>query len=232
MMIKLNSILIYLRALLVFFIIGPILLLLTLIYTKLIYIIVIPWCRFMIFVFGCKIHINGELPENESFVIMANHQSFLDVFAVPIALKGKFSAVAASKNFKIPVYKTFLKKLKVVGIDRSNLENAIQGITEAEKVLKSGYHIVILPEGTRTMSGKLNSFKKGGFHLARNTKARIVPIIVKGLYDIKPKNRWYIKPGRINIIVEKPISTDNKTVEELLNETYTVFNNHLNLRSK
>jgi len=228
MMIKLNSILIYLRALLVFFIIGPVLLLLTLIYTKLIYIIVIPWCRFMIFVFGCKIHINGELPENESFVIMANHQSFLDVFAIPIALKGKFSAVAASKNFKIPVYKTFLKKLKVVGIDRANLENAIKGITEAEKVLQSGYHIVILPEGTRTMSGKLNSFKKGGFHLARNTKARIVPIIVQGLYDIKPKNRWYIKPGKINIIVEKPIAIDNKTVEELLDETYTVFTNHLN----
>ena len=228
MMIKLNSILIYLRALLVFFIIGPILLLLTLIYTKLIYIIVIPWCRFMIFVFGCKIHINGELPENESFVIMANHQSFLDVFAVPIALKGKFSAVAASKNFKIPVYKTFLKKLKVVGIDRANLENAIKGITEAEKVLQSGYHIVILPEGTRTMSGKLNSFKKGGFHLARNTKARIIPVIVQGLYDIKPKNRWYIKPGKINIVVEKPIAIDNKTVEELLDETYTVFTNHLN----
>ena len=228
MMIKLNSILIYLRALLVFFIIGPILLLFTLIYTKLIYIIVIPWCRFMIFVFGCKIHINGELPENESFVIMANHQSFLDVFAIPIALKGKFSAVAASKNFKIPVYKTFLKKLKVVGIDRANLENAIKGITEAEKVLQSGYHIVILPEGTRTMSGKLNSFKKGGFHLARNTKARIIPVIVQGLYDIKPKNRWYIKPGKINIIVEKPIAIDNKTVEELLDETYTVFTNHLN----
>ena len=228
MMIKLNSILIYLRALLVFFIIGPILLLLTLIYTKLIYIIVIPWCRFMILVFGCKIHINGELPKNESFVIMANHQSFLDVFAIPIALKGKFSAVAASKNFKIPVYKTFLKKLKVVGIDRSNLENAIKGITEAEKVLQSGYHIVILPEGTRTMSGKLNSFKKGGFHLARNTKARIIPVIAQGLYDIKPKNRWYIKPGKINIIVEKPIAIDNKTVEELLDETYTVFTNHLN----
>ena len=228
MMIKLNSILIYLRALLVFFIIGPVILLLTLVYTKLIYIIVIPWCRFMIFIFGCKIHINGELPENESFVIMANHQSFLDVFAVPIALKGKFSAVAASKNFKIPVYKTFLKKLKVVGIDRANLENAIKGITEAEKVLQSGYHIVILPEGTRTMSGKLNSFKKGGFHLARNTKARIIPVIVQGLYDIKPKNRWYIKPGKINIIVEKPIAIDNKTVEELLDETYTVFTNHLN----
>ena len=115
----------------------------------------------MMFVFGCKVKIQGNLPVNESFVIMANHQSFLDVFAIPTALSGKFSAVAASMNFKIPVYSTFLKKLKVVAIDRSNLENAIKSISKAEKVLELGYHIVILPEGTRTVTGKINSFKEG-----------------------------------------------------------------------
>ena len=177
--------------------------------------------------FGCKINIKGIFPDEESFVIMANHQSFLDVFAIPIALKGKFSAVAASKNFNIPVYRNFLKKLKVVSIDRANLENSIKGITQAEKVLKSGYHIVILPEGTRTLTGQLNTFKKGGFHLAVNTKARILPIITKGLFNIKPKNRWYIKPGTIDIIIEEPISSENKTVKELLDDTYAVFENHL-----
>ena len=111
-MIRLKSIFIYLRALLTFFIIGPILLFLSLIYTKLLYLIVVPWCRLMIFMFGCKVNVQGEFPEGESFVIMANHQSFLDVFAIPVALKGRFSAVAASKNFSIPVYRNFLKKLK------------------------------------------------------------------------------------------------------------------------
>jgi len=223
----LQSILIYLRALLTFFIIGPILLFLSLLYTKFLFSAVIPWCRLMIFMFGCKINIKGVFPDEEGFVIMANHQSFLDVFAIPIALKGKFSAVAASKNFNIPVYRNFLKKLKVVSIDRANLENSIKGITQAEKVLKSGYHIVILPEGTRTLTGQLNTFKKGGFHLAVNTKARILPIITKGLFNIKPKNRWYIKPGTIDIIIEEPISSENKTVKELLDDTYAVFENHL-----
>ena len=226
-MIRLKSIFIYLRALLTFFIIGPILLFLSLIYTKLLYLIVVPWCRLMIFMFGCKVNVQGEFPEGESFVIMANHQSFLDVFAIPVALKGRFSAVAASKNFSIPVYRNFLKKLKVVGIDRSNLKNSIKGITQAEEVLKSGYHIVFLPEGTRTLTGKLNSFKKGGFHLAVNTGARILPVIAKGLFNIKPKNRWYIKPGTIDIIIEEPIASENKTVQELLDDTYAVFKNHL-----
>ncbi len=226
-MIKLQSILIYLRALLTFFILGPLLLFISIIYTKLLYRIIIPWCKFMVFMFGCSVNVKGKFPKGKSFVIMANHQSFLDVFSIPIALKGKFSAVAAAKNFHIPVYRSFLKKLKVVSIDRSNLENAIKGITQAEKILQSGYHIVVLPEGTRTLTGKLSPFKKGGFHLAKNSKAHILPIITKGLFDIKPKNRWYIKPGTIDIIIGEPISSENKTVDELLDETSLVFKNHL-----
>ena len=59
---------------------------------------------------------------------------------------------------------------------------------EVDSAGTAGYHIVILPEGTRTLTGQLNTFKKGGFHLAVNTKARILPIITKGLFNIKPKN--------------------------------------------
>jgi len=226
-MIRLQSIFIYLRALLTFFIIGPVLLFISIIYTPFIYFIIVPFCKLMLFMFGCKVNVKGHFPEGKSFVIMANHSSFLDVFAIPFVFKGKFSAVAAAKNFHIPIYRNFLKKLKVVGIDRSNLENSIKGITQAEKVLKSGYHIVVLPEGTRTLTGKLNNFKKGGFHLAINTRAHVLPIITKGLFNIKPKNRWYIKPGTIDIIIEKPIESESKTVNELLDETYAVFNNHL-----
>jgi len=182
----------------------------------------------MIYIFGCRIIATGEFPENETYVAMANHVSFLDVFAIPSVFKGKFSAVAASKNFKIPVYSIFLKKLKVISIDRSNRVQAIKGIKQAETLLKEGYHITILPEGTRTTTGKLGEFKKGGFHLAVNTKASILPIITKGLYDIKPVNRFSIKPGKIYIKVGKPISSTNKTVDELLEETKTVFKEMIN----
>ena len=177
--------------------------------------------------FGCKINIKGKFPPNQYFVIMANHSSFLDAFAIPTVLQGKFSAIAAEMNFKIPIYATFLKKLKVISIDRSNQQQAIQGIIQAEKVLKSGYHIVILPEGTRTVDGKLRKFKKGGFHLAKNTKVNILPIVVNGLFNIKPKNRWVIKPGLIEINICKPIETQNKSVNEIILETHNIFLNQL-----
>ena len=222
-----SSIIIYFFASLTFMVIGPILLIIILIRPSYIYRTVIPLCRLMVRVYGCSVQYNQKVPENETFVIMANHCSFLDVFAIPCTFTGKFSAVAASKNFSIPIYSLFLKKLKVVSINRSNREEAIEGIKQAEKLIKDGYHIVILPEGTRTKSGKLGQFKKGGFHLAINTKARILPIVTRGLYDIKPVNRFTINPGKININIGEPISTANKNVDQLLLETEDVFNQML-----
>ena len=113
--------------------------------------------------------------------------------------------------------------MKVVPINRSNRAQAIAGIKKAESLIKDGYNIVILPEGTRTKDGNLGPFKKGGFHLAINTKARILPITTKGLFNIKPINRFIIKPGKISINVGNPIETDNKTVDDLLEETQQIF---------
>ena len=157
---KIISIFIYLRAFLAFFIIGPILLAAIFIYPKSLYSLMIPFCKLMILMFGCKVEVYGKLPKNEFFVIMANHVSFLDVFAIPAVLSGKFSAVAASINFKIPLYSLILKKLRVIPINRSNKEKARASINQAQEVLKEGYHIVILPEGTRTTSGSFGKLKK------------------------------------------------------------------------
>ena len=223
-----KSIFIYIIASITFFIIGPIILLLVIARPSISSQFIVPFCKFMIFIFGCKIKIYGEFPKNETFVIMANHVSFLDVFVIPSAFdtSKKFSAVAASKNFKIPIYSIFLKKMKVVSINRSNREQSIKGIQKAEKILAENYHIVILPEGTRTLTGQMGSLKKGGFHLAVNTKANILPIITKGLFHIKPRNRWTIKPGLIQIYIERPIITEGKTVDQLKKETEKMFSKY------
>ena len=223
---RILSIFIYIIAFIVFFLMAPIILLLIIVDGSRSSNYIISLCRFMVFIFCCKIKIHGHFPDHKTFVIMANHSSFLDVFVIPSVFNSgkKFSAVAASKNFKIPIYSLLLKQMKVVSIDRSNRKQAIKGIQEAEKVLKEGYHIVILPEGTRSLDGKIGEFKKGGFHLAVNTQADILPIITKGLSKIKPKNRWYISPGIIDIYIGEPIPSKGKKVNELLEETKEIFN--------
>ena len=135
-------------------------------------------------------------------------------------------------NFKIPIWGTMLRSFNAIPIYRQNQKKAIQGIKEAENIINNlGYHIVIFPEGTRTIDGKLQKFKKGGFHMAINTKTPIIPVAVIGGFKFKPKTRWYIKPGIINIKVGEPISVENISINEiddLMEKTHYIFKDLLN----
>ena len=96
----------------------------------------------------------------------------------------------------------------------------------AEDLIKKGFHIAIFPEGTRTITGKISKFKKGGFHMAVNTKTKILPIIVEGLFSIKPKNRWTIIPQPVKLIIKDPIDVLNKSVDDVLEEVESIYLNH------
>ena len=90
-------------------------------------------------------------------------------------------------------------------IDRKNKKLAIQSIRKAEDVLGGGVHIGILPEGSRTVTGKMGNLKRGGFHMAINSGTSIIPVGISGAFSFKPKNRWWIKPGLIKINIGSPI---------------------------
>ena len=96
----------------------------------------------------------------------------------------------------------------------------------AQKRLKQGLSICIFPEGTRTITGKLNPLKKGGFHMAKNTNTKILPIAVKGFFQIKPKNRWTINKGKAIMLIGHPIHVVDKTVEEIMQEMQNYFLKH------
>ena len=194
-------------------------------YQKKIYSIAQFICRGIFRIFHITYNIIGEFPNKGPYILMHNHSSFLDMFFLPIVIKGKFTGVVAAKNFKIPILGALLKALKAIPIHRANSENAHKGIRKAEKMLKEGYHIAIFPEGTRTTTGELGEFKKGGFHMAVNTQHNILPIIVKGLYTIKPKTRWTLKKGQATMIIKKPINVKNKSVNELLTQTRQIYLN-------
>jgi len=173
--------------------------------------------------FNIKIDVRGDFPNNGPYILMHNHTSFLDLFCLPTIIKGPYTGIVAKKNFKIPLIGAILKKLNAIPINRSNYKSSKESISIAETFLKKGLHIAIFPEGTRTTTGRLNPFKKGGFHMAINTQTKILPIIVKGLYNIKPKTRWTIKPGIMRIIITTPITVNNKTVNQLLDEVQSIY---------
>ena len=167
---------------------------------------------------------------------MMNHASFADVFFSIQPLKGKYTAILASFNFKIPIWGTMLRFFKAIPVYRKDKIKAIQAIKHAETIIKDlKYHVVIFPEGTRTTDGKLQKFKKGGFHMAINSQVPIIPIAVKGGFNYKPKTRWYIKPSIIDIEVGNPIDVSKYTVNDidsLIDDTRKEFLKLLNEQEK
>ena len=188
--------------------------------------------KIQLFLLGSIVRVKNKIPKEGQYIIMMNHTSFADVFYPIQVARGKYTAILASWNFKIPIWSRMLKSFKAIPVYRRNRNKAIESIKRAEHIIKSlGYHIVIFPEGTRTINGKLQSFKKGGFHMAINTKTPIVPVVVKGGFKFKPKNRWYIKPTIIEIEVCDTINVNEynkENLNDLIDKSHSIFKNKLN----
>ena len=173
-----------------------------------------------------NIKINGIIPRDRPMIIMFNHSSFIDPFLFAYACPGKTTGITAVENYKYPIFGWMLKKWKAIPIDRSHISKAKESIQKGEQALQEGYNVIILPEGTRTTNGKIKSFKKGGFHMAININAPILPIGSKGAFEFKPKNRWYMKPGKVSLNVGEiiePEKFDELGIEGLIENVRAQF---------
>ncbi len=179
--------------------------------------------RIMLIVLGIRLKVEGKFPDKDRYIIMSNHCSFIDVLLLPAVINGRYTAVVALYNFKYPVWKQLLLSFKVIPIDRYDRTHAVNGILSAEHVINTkGYHIVLLPEGGRTETGKMTALKKGGFHLALNTHTPILPIGLEGAYQYKPFTRKTFKPGTVTVRIGEPITPDRYYtlgLDGLLHET-------------
>ena len=226
------SIILYLLGFVAFLIGGIILLIISMFSIKLMYKYIYYFCHVVMFMMGVRINIKGEFPNKGTFVIMSNHGSFIDVFVLPPSLRGKFTAVVEASNLKIPLFGSLLKKIKAVPIIRENKESAMKSIKFAEEVIhKHKYHMVILPEGTRTLNGDLQKFKKGGFHMAINTQTPILVVAMRNTYLYKPKNRWTLSPRTIDVIIGPVINIEgynSNNIQDLVDKTRNEMKKILN----
>ena len=101
-------------------------------------------------------------------------------------------------------------------LDRSSPKEALKSFNEAIQFIKNGKSVCVFPEGTRTYNGQVGEFKKGSFKLALEPKVKILPVTIKGTYEIMNKNKFYIKRGRsIKLIVGRPIDIKELDKDEL-----------------
>ena len=140
---------------------------------------------------------------------MFNHVSLFDQFMVAAYIGHYVTVIGALEQFRWPIWGTVGRKYGAIPIVRKQIKKALNALDVAEEVIKKGVSIMIAPEGTRTITGEINDFKKGPFHLAYNTEATIVPIGLIGAFEAKNKSDWRLKPGIIIARFGEPILSKN-----------------------
>lgn len=166
------------------------------------------WSKQLLDDAAVELETRGEehLASDEAFVVMSNHQSHYDVVVLFQVLRRRVRMVAKKELFRVPIFAGAMRAAGFIEIDRSNHQKAIAALDAAEEALKRGTSIWIAPEGTRSETGELGPFKKGGFHLAFDTGARILPVTLVGTRDVLLPHDWRVKKGqRVVVHVGAPI---------------------------
>ena len=168
---------------------------------------------------GIKIEMSGveNIPPGRSCIFMSNHVSNLDPPVVLPLLPGRSSVLLKKELMNIPILGKAMRLGKFVPVARGHRRDAAQASVEAAAdALRSGLHILVYPEGTRSPDGRLSTFKKGPFFLAMATQAPIVPIALSGTQTMMRKGSNAIVPGLARIQLLPAIEPSKYETREAL----------------
>lgn len=146
---------------------------------------------------GIQVNVRGRenIDPSRTYLVMSNHQSHFDIPVLFFAFGPNLRMITKKELFKIPVFGPALKGAGFISIDRGDRAKALTALESAKGFLSSGTHIWIAPEGTRSLTGDLLPFKKGGFVLALDTGLPILPVSIRGTRNVLPKGRMRTTRG-------------------------------------
>jgi 1-acyl-sn-glycerol-3-phosphate acyltransferase len=147
---------------------------------------------------GIRVEVSGldHVSAGRSCIFMCNHVSNLDPPVLMPMLPGRSSVLLKKELMKIPILGLAMRMGKFVPVERGGRRDAARASVEAAaEALRSGLHLVVFPEGTRSRDGRLSAFKKGPFFLAQQTGTPIVPIALAGTQTMMRKGSIAITPG-------------------------------------
>jgi len=173
------------------------------------------WARMLLWLTSTRVEVIGRenVLMNRPQIFMVNHQSDFDILIVLAHIPGQFRWIAKKELFKIPIFGKAMRNAGYIEIDRQNHEKALRSLDEAAQKIREGKSVVTFPEGTRSRDGKIRPFKQGMFHLAIRSGVPIVPISIIGAGEIMPKRTLKVRPGRITLVIDRPVDVSGYTLE-------------------
>ena len=148
-------------------------------------------------------------------VFLFNHQSQIDPAILWKVLRGGFTGVAKAEMQQSPVLGPLFKWSDVAFVERGNTEQARRALAPAVDRLRAGLSLAIAPEGTRSFTPRLGSFKKGAFHIAMQAQVPIVPIVIRNASAAMWRGARTVRPTTVDVAVLAPIDVESWSVEDL-----------------
>ena len=175
------------------------------------------WGRALCYLAFVRVEVVGRdnYDKEKSYIFIANHQSAYDIFVIYGWLVSRFKWIMKASLRKMPLIGFACYRAGHIFIDRSNPIQAKHSIERAEQNLKNGSSVVIFPEGSRSKTGRLGRFKRGAFKMAEDLNLPIVPISIKGAFEVMSPSCCFPYPHKITLTFHPAISTDNLSEENI-----------------
>jgi 1-acyl-sn-glycerol-3-phosphate acyltransferase len=169
----------------------------------------------------------------KTFVVVCNHQSFMDVPLSSTGIPGANKTIAKIEMARIPIFGMVYKRGSVL-VDRKSEESRRTSFLKMKEVLNMGLHMCIYPEGTRNRSKQtLMKFHDGAFKLAVETGHDIIPTLLLHTTEVLPTHKaFFFWPRPVEMHFLTPVAVSGKTVAALKQEVFDIMQTEIHRRQK
>ncbi len=166
---------------------------------------------------GIRVEVEGRehLQGVRSSVLLFNHQSHLDAYVLIKLVRRDYVGIAKKEAARMPFLGQLMRAMEFVFLDRGDHRAAVDALRPAVDRLKTGLNVAIAPEGTRSLTARLLPFKKGGFHVALQAGAPLVPVVLHDTWEVVPRDSVMFRPGTVRVTVLPPVDTTGWRREDL-----------------
>ena len=165
---------------------------------------------------GIKTVVRGRehLTPGRAVVFCANHQSNVDPPVLFQVLHPRLHILFKAELSKLPLLGRVFILGEFVPVERANREAAMASVARGAQSLRAGNSFLIFPEGTRSRTRQLLPFKKGGFIMALQAGAPIVPVAIDGGQAAMHKGSKLVWPTTVTVTIGPPIETAGMSVDD------------------
>lgn len=187
------------------------------------------WSRAWIWASGSKLEISGQehVDPAQSYVVVANHLSALDIMACFLAVRLPIRYLAKKELFRIPVLAQGMRAVGIVEVDRQARSAVHQVVNrQARELIEKRRSLIIFAEGTRPRDGSMKPFKKGAFTMAIAGELPVLPVSIHGTREAFPPGQIWVRGGPVRVVIDPPIPTAGLTMADtstLRDQTYQVI---------